>query len=88
LIIEMATVTLDTFMTSAGLPKVFVAGMVVRPTLSPSTKAIPQTRLISPGPVMVKGGMKSSATKEPFGHVRVSTYKKGMAGMDAMGFMT
>lgn len=84
----MATVRADSFMTSAGFPKVFVAGMVVRPTLTPATKAIPQTHLMKPGAVMVKGGMKSSATKEPFGHVRISTYKKGMAGMCCMGFMT
>ncbi len=84
----MSTVTLNSFLDSGGLPKVFVAGMVVRPTHMPATKEVPLSRLIKPEAVMVKSGMKSSATKEPFGHVRVSTYKKGMAGMDAMGFMT
>ena len=84
----MSTVTLDSFLDSSGLPKVFVAGMVVRPSHMPATKQIPLSRLIAPGSVMVKGGMKASATKEPFGHVRISQYKKGMAGMDAMGFMS
>ena len=84
----MSTVTLGSFLDSAGLPKVFVAGMVVRPNLKPATTAIPQSQLIKPEPVMVKSGLKASPTKEPFGHVRISTYKKGMAGMDSMGFMT
>lgn len=84
----MSTVTLNSFLDSGGLPKVFVAGMVVRPSNTPATKAIPLSHLIKPEAVMVKGGLKASPTKEPFGHVRVSTYKKGMAGMDAMGFMT
>ena len=84
----MSTVRLDSFLASAGLPKVFVAGNVVRPTLTPATRQIPLSHLIAPGPVMVKGGLKACATKEPFGHVRISTFKKGMAGMDAMGFMT
>ena len=84
----MSTVTLDSFLDSAGLPKVFVAGMVVRPSHMPATKQIPLSRLIAPGSVLVKSGLKASATKEPFGHVRISQYKKGMAGMDAMGFMS
>ena len=84
----MSTVTLNSFLDSGGLPKVFVAGQVVRPTHTPATKEVPLSRLIAPGSVMVKSGMKASATKEPFGHVRISTYKKGMAGMDAMGFMS
>lgn len=84
----MSTMPLTSFLDSAGHPKVYVAGLVKRPNSMPATKAIPMRPMMPPGKINLEGGLKASPTKRPFGHVMISKYPKGMAGMDDHGFMS
>lgn len=71
----------------AGMQKSFVAGIVRRAKL-PATQAIKLFPMSTPKVVPVEGGVRAKPTRPTFGHVRISTYPKHFAGMDAMGFMT
>ena len=70
----------------AEMQKVRIAGVVER-SKPPATKAIKMYPMASPKPVPVMGGVRAKPTRPTFGHVRISTYPKHMAGMDAGGFM-
>ncbi len=84
----MATVETSKLLDEAGNFKVFVAGVVRdRPKL-PATMSVAQRKFAAPSRVPVESGVKASATKEPFGHVRISKYPQHFAGMDKAGFMT
>lgn len=83
----MTTVSNTKFLMESGAQKVFVAGVVKhRPSL-PATMSVTQHKFRAPSKVPTVSGMKSPATKVPFGHVRISTFPKHFAGEDAMGFM-
>lgn len=84
----MSTVTTANLFAADGNFKVFVAGVVRDRPKMPATMAIAQHRVPMPSKPPVDSGVKAPATKCAFGHVRISTYPKHMAGYDAAGFMT
>jgi hypothetical protein len=84
----MSTVETSKLLDEAGNFKVFVAGVVRdRPKL-PATMSVNKRSFPAPSRVSVESGVKAPATKEPFGHVRISKFPDHFAGMDKMGFMT
>jgi len=70
----------------AEMQKSFIAGVVHRAKL-PKTQAVKQFPMREPKMPPVEGGVRAKPTRPTFGHVRISTYPKHFAGMDAMGFM-
>jgi hypothetical protein len=71
----------------AEMQKAFIAGVVGRAKV-PATKAVKMYPMAAPKPVPVVGGVRAKPTRPTYGHVRISTYPKHFAGLDAMGFMT
>ena len=88
IIIEMSAISTSNLFGPDGNFKVFVAGVVHHRAKTPATMAIPQHRVPMPSMPPVDSGLKAPATKCAFGHVRISTFPKHMAGMDSAGFMT
>ena len=84
----MSTVSLRDVLDEDGGFKVFVAGVVGRPARMPATKSVAYHKFRAPARVPVESGVKAPATKPTYGHVRISTFPKHLAGMDAAGFMT
>jgi hypothetical protein len=87
--IEMATNVLsDKMFGPDGQFKVLPAGVVVGRPRKPATGPIPTFTVPMPSKPKIESGVKAPATKCAFGHVRISTYPKHLAGMDPAGFMT
>jgi hypothetical protein len=84
----MATVLAHDLFDEAGAFKVFPAGVVLHRPKKPATGAIPVFKVPMPAKPKIESGLKAPATKPSYGHVRISTYPKHLAGMDPAGFMT
>jgi hypothetical protein len=84
----MSTVETSQLLDEAGNFKVLVAGVVVSRPKMPATMSVAQFKFPAPTRVPTESGVKASATKEPFGHVRISKFPGNFAGMDPQGFMT
>lgn len=84
----MSAISTAGLLDEAGNFKVLPAGVVIGRPKPALTKAIPLVKVRAPKAVKVESGGRAAATKVPFGHVRISTYPKHMAGMDPAGFMT
>lgn len=69
------------------LQQAFVAGVVHRGKL-PATQAIKLYPMEAPKKVKVEGGGRAPPTRPVYGHVRISTFPKHLAGVDSAGFMT
>ena len=68
--------------------RVLPAGVVVGRPRKPATGPIPVFSVPMPSKPRIESGVKAPATKPSYGHVRISTYPKHLAGMDKRGFMT
>lgn len=72
----------------AEMQRSMVAGVVQHRGSLPATRAIKMFPMSAPKMPPVEGGVRAKPTRPTFGHVKISTYPKHMAGMDKAGFMT
>ena len=82
------TFPISDLLASDGAMKIYPAGLTTRPGLPPTTPIkIHPMPMVMPKMPSVSAVSGTAMTKEPFGQVRISTYKKG-TGLDSMLFMT
>ena len=84
----MSAISTAGLLDEAGNFKVLPAGVVIGRAKPAATHAIPLVKVRAPKAVKVESGVRAPPTKPVYGHVRISKFPGGFAGMDRMGFMT